>query len=241
MAGVSGGIPPYSYSLNEGPEAEFGSFENIQAGTHSLQIIDADGCVYDTLFSFEANTMVELTADPNIYHVQFGQSAEPLLLTNLDWTDVDTVIYEPNLFLSCDFCLDPSISAIESTEYTVTIIDHLGCSDTTQFRVIVDVLDLIYVPTIFTPDGDEDNDLFRIYPNEFVRKINNVAIYDRWGERMFSSGPFDPQELPFPQNGYWDGKFNGEHAINAVYVYFIEYETTDGETKVKVGDITLAR
>lgn len=42
--GVSGGVPPYKFSLNGGPEQESGSFDNLYPGQYEIRTTDASGC-----------------------------------------------------------------------------------------------------------------------------------------------------------------------------------------------------
>ncbi len=90
------------------------------------------------------------------------------------------------------------------------------------------------VPEAFTPNGDGLNDIIRprIEPGCTISgyKFN---IYNRWGERVFTSD--------FRDKG-WDGIFNGVPADLGVYMYSLQFFIGERETPVvKSGTITLIR
>ncbi len=60
-----------------------------------------------------------------------------------------------------------------------------GCSDQICYTVFIDGNDFIYIPNVFTPDGDNINDLFFITSGGL--KEYKLEIYDRWGLKVFSS------------------------------------------------------
>jgi gliding motility-associated-like protein len=71
------------------------------------------------------------------------------------------------------------------------------------------------LPNVFTPNGDEKNDLFVPMPGyRFIESIN-LHIYNRWGQEVFSTT--DPAIR-------WDGvdAFTGHKLVNGVYFYICE-------------------
>ena len=90
-----------------------------------------------------------------------------------------------------------------------------------------------FIPNVFTPDGDLDNDEFGVYSGiEFT--IEEFSIYDRWGNKIFTRTNIlntDPDHM-------WDGTFDGQAVIPGVYIYYIKLgEPFDDETEV--GDLTV--
>ncbi len=71
------------------------------------------------------------------------------------------------------------------------------------------------VPTVFSPNGDGLNDIFKIYNEDSPCAIFNMKIYNRWGELVYDS------DKVFE----WDGSSNGIKAPPGAYIYFI---TGDG-------------
>lgn len=100
----------------------------------------------------------------------------------------------------------------------------------------VDVSSGIYIPNIFSPDGDGINDLFLMVPgDDVVITAIDAKIFDRWGNMVFSS-----KEIPFE----WDGYFNGVIMQASVFVYTVQMNwIINGEEMQKVfsGDVTLLR
>ena len=87
----------------------------------------------------------------------------------------------------------------------------------------------IFVPDAFTPNNDQENDVFR--PKGSYVLDYSIKIYNRWGELVFESS--DRQKS-------WDGKYNGELAPQGVYQYVIRVKGTEGIIS-KSGSVTLIR
>lgn len=94
--------------------------------------------------------------------------------------------------------------------------------------------DEIYIPNVFSPNGDGINDVFTVSPGPDLQILSmSGSIFDRWGNEVFSSAV-----TPFA----WNGSFKGERLQPGVFVYLIEVKVIrDGETFVKIfsGDLTL--
>jgi gliding motility-associated-like protein len=86
------------------------------------------------------------------------------------------------------------------------------------------------VPMAFSPNGDGNNDILYVYGGPMISM--SFDIYDRWGEKMFSSTS---------QDIGWDGNYNGRKASSGVYVYTLRAVFSDGETSNTKGTITLVR
>jgi gliding motility-associated-like protein len=120
----------------------------------------------------------------------------------------------------------------EPGDYLVTLIvtDLNGCSDTAYAQIRVEDIPL-YIPSAFTPNGDNLNDVFYIYTANTKRFICN--IYNRWGEKIIS--------LDVPEKG-WNGKTNDNIlAESGIYVYAIDITFENKMRVQKTGKITLVR
>ena len=105
-----------------------------------------------------------------------------------------------------------------------------GCADSIVKAITVAPDFNVFVPNVFTPNGDGENDIF--LPISTGVKFYDLTVFDRWGKRVFQT--FDLK------NG-WDGKFNGEPCQNEVYVWKIKVSSLSGEMKEMNGHITLLR
>jgi hypothetical protein len=95
-------------------------------------------------------------------------------------------------------------------DYTIVLTDSLGCS--VQFVATVHQDFSLFIPNIFTPNGDNDNPVF------FIRNIpgnSKLVITNRWGKEVFSS------------NNY-ENNWSGEGVSDGIYYYYLK---TPSETK----------
>ncbi|PBQ34394.1 hypothetical protein CNR22_22320 [Sphingobacteriaceae bacterium] len=118
--------------------------------------------------------------------------------------------------------------------YTVSLYVTKGsCLDTAQLVIQVDIPSAIEIPNIFTPNGDNVNDLFFLKSSN-LDKIT-MQVFDRWGNLVF-----DIQSAS--GNVSWDGKYeSGKEAAPGVYFYIIKANGKDGSKYDKKGTITLVR
>jgi len=100
---------------------------------------------------------------------------------------------------------NPVVSATQTQEYSLTVFSSNGCKG--EGKVSVVVYQPIYIPTAFTPNGDNNNELWElsgleVYPNP------EVQIFNRWGNIIFYSRgnytPFDGTDgsKPLPEGMY---------------------------------------
>jgi gliding motility-associated-like protein len=118
--------------------------------------------------------------------------------------------------------------------YTVTMYASKGtCLDTAYKVIAIDIPSKLEVPNVFTPNGDNNNDLF------FVKSANlteiTALIYDRWGNKVY--------ELTTDKgNIAWDGKTQaGKEAADGVYFYTITAKGKDGQNYDTKGTVSLFR
>lgn len=88
----------------------------------------------------------------------------------------------------------------------------------------------IFVPNVFTPNGDGKNDVLFVYGN-YVSSIQ-FRIFNQWGQLIFTSDNISRG---------WDGKYNGQQQPVGVYAYSLKVTLQDGTIINKKGSISLIR
>lgn len=150
---------------------------------------------------------------------------------------INSISWNPTDDLSCSNCEDPFASPWVSRFYTVTVIDTNGCESTQRIHILVEI-PKVWVPNVFSPNGDNINDWLTIFGSKAeVTKINIFQVFDRWGNRVFESKEFQPNDLIHG----WNGNYQGEKCNPGVYVYWGEVELINGLKWVVKGDVTLIR
>jgi gliding motility-associated-like protein len=95
--------------------------------------------------------------------------------------------------------------------YAVTAVDSFGNESPILNTVCVDNCPVYELPNVFTPNGDNINDLFIPLPYRYVKDVD-IKIYDRWGLVMFETTDPDVK---------WDGtnKDTKSQCPDGVYFY----------------------
>jgi len=136
----------------------------------------------------------------------------------------------PTSGLSCISCPDPIATPQNTTIYSVQGTNSNGCSVTRTIRITVDSDFELFVPDVFSPNNDGQNDIV------FVRgsgiKELDFVIYDRLGEKIFETND---------QNKGWDGTYKGSVLNNGVFVYYLSAKMINDKTIKTKGDITLIK
>ncbi len=145
-----------------------------------------------------------------------------------------TYNWSPPTNLSCTDCSTPVANPLFSTTYCVNVTASNGCADTQCVNVNVDVqCGELFVPNVFSPNGDGNNDKLEVKINPTCVKSFNIQIFDRWGEKVFESDDI---------NNSWDGTYKGKPLNGAVFVYHLNISLINSETSIsKKGNISIIR
>jgi gliding motility-associated-like protein len=103
----------------------------------------------------------------------------------------------------------PSAAPLESQYYMLQVTSPLGC--VALDSVWVEVLDRLYIPDAFSPNGDGINDVLTIYNGS--DQIEDIRIINRWGEVIFQTGKYDTP---------WDGRYKENVVPEGAYIYIIK-------------------
>ena len=238
---VTGGQPPYVYSLDGENFGTSTFFPNLSAGSYTISVQDANGCVNTVTFNFPEpeELTVELFAvleDNNT--ITFGDSVTLTMAysPNMPFDSLDNVQWTPAEVLNCDTCQTVTATPLETTNFTLTIQEG-DCIATDNLNLVVRREPQIYVPTAFSPDGDGINDIFYIYAGDQVDRINAFLVFNRWGEVVHEFYQIPANDPSFG----WNGRWRGQPMNSAVFAWYAEVLLIDGRTEIIEGDVTLMR
>lgn len=125
---------------------------------------------------------------------------------------------------------NPNHEYEDGGEYTIFLIvtDQNGCIDTVSQQIIIALPPVL--PTGFSPNGDNENDVFIIRGGPF--NAVDFKVYNNWGEVVFATTD--------PSVG-WDGYFKGQEAPLGVYTWTFVVTLANDTVIKKSGDVTLIR
>ncbi|MCC7332289.1 MAG: gliding motility-associated C-terminal domain-containing protein [Flavobacteriales bacterium] len=197
-------------------------------GTYTLTTISPNGCQStSSVYIHEYTVSVVLSANPTS-----GQMPLTVTFTNTGVADSSYWNFGNGQSLG-DTSTNSTATIIYETQgsYTVTLTSFNGqCSATTQITIEVHGTSFLTVPNIFTPNGDDKNDVFEfIY--QHISEFNCV-IFNRWGKQV--------AEITAPDKS-WDGKIGGSPASDGTYYYIIKAKGLDDVQYDLKGTITLVR
>lgn len=234
---VVGGRPPLTFTLNGGVPTAQNAFFNLLPGTYTIVVEDAEGCSATLSAIIEEPEELVITLTPEAI-IEIGDSYQIVAQVNVPVSELQSVLWTPSTGLSCDTCLTLIATPQISTQYKVEVKTEVGCRDDATLRLLVDRSVDVYIPNVFSPNGDGDNDFFTVFAEQKkVTKIHSLQVYSRWGELLWERVDFDPN---IPNIG-WDGKHRGQDMNPGVYVYQAEIEFIDGRKEIFKGDVTIVR
>jgi gliding motility-associated-like protein len=220
--------------ISVGPDTIFSynSFANQDSVT--CQLVSTYICVNPPVIA--SNPIIITVHDNPIvdmiyyqYNMNICDTLQLITSTNI----VDPVFdWHANASLSCNNCINPfTTTKLDTTWYFVTVLDPKnGCFTEDSTIVYLNPEPEVFLPSAFSPNGDENNDMLFIRGN-CIKEVT-LKVYDRWGELVFVTESIETG---------WDGTYKGKDAAAAVYVYIIDYVLYNDKIKHTQGNITLIR
>jgi len=161
------------------------------------------------------------------------------LTTTLRATGAETYTWLPRDGSIIDQSASGDVITIKpdvKTVYKVTGKNAQGCSQTDS--VTIDVQYDIFIPSLFSPNGDGSNDKFIVH----AKGISNIdlRVFDRAGNLLYRT-----TDVTQATEIGWDGKSNGQEQPIGMYVWAIEGKFANGNPiKYKnkdTGEINITR
>lgn len=229
------GAKNYQWTGNMGFASNVANPRFIATSNDIIKLAADDGlnCFSDSAtISLTVAALPTVNLGPDIKIV----AGQEVTLTNAVSSDVTAWAWSPAQYLECSDCKTPVSKPLNDISYVLSVTNDKGCtaSDTLKIQMICG-RELVWIPSGFTPNGDNLNDRFTINGSGIL--IKHLAIFDRWGKVIFERKYLSPHD----RNSSWDGTFNGQPMPSASYVYMLEVICNTGEPFTFKGTITLIR
>jgi len=208
------GTAPWGIDLSDGTNIT--SYSNISVNPFNIDVSPAITTSYTVTRVRDAyqensdlSNTVTVTVNPNPY---------------VKLSDQDTLCSEQAVLLDAgqgftgyrwkDGSTSSQVMATSEGLYWVVITDNNGCqaSDTVVLRPCQS---LLWVPNVFSPNGDGLNDEFQAKYDPSVSIDFNMLIFNKWGEQIFSTNDI---------NQGWDGTFKGKPCPPDLYTWVIRFK-----------------
>lgn len=205
---------------------------------------------YSVLWSTGATTDSIIVDSTGLYWVNVNDSicsnSDTISVSNLSLSYInisDTTICDDealkltlppqNQYLWYDGSTNSSIVIIDSGIYFVEITDVCKVYTDSFSLTTEDCSCSIFIPNVFTPNGDGLNDNFYAVIGCDL-DYYAMYIFNRWGQLIFES--LDQYEV-------WDGKYEGKEVPDGVYFYLMEsiHFYTSPEKQKMTGSVTIFR
>ena len=174
-----------------------------ESGDYKLDI-DAKGCKLSDSLTVTFRPTPEV---PKVEEPYFCVGDAPALLdpkkNEANWR----FLWTPTLQTT------PTVLATAAGVYKVKITNVFNCAVERSFKVRDDCPPAVFIPDVFTPNTDGQNDIFEIKSADAL--ITELTVYNRWGQVVFQSDDL--------KRG-WDGTINGSAAPNGAYAWQFRYQ-----------------
>ncbi len=126
-----------------------------------------------------------------------------------------------------------SFASVGVYKILLTVTDDRGCTDTISRFVSITREGKIFIPNVFTPNGNGLNDVFEIsfIPGTILEMKG--SIWNRWGEKIYAFGS--------PSYIWWNGQASGQDVSDGVYYYTLDVVDLNGKAQQFHGTVTLLR
>ena len=132
--------------------------------------------------------------------------------------------------VKCDSCATNIESPNANTQYCVAGTDINGCKAVMCLNVVVENICDIFIPDAFSPNGDGQNDEFKVY-SHCIADLT-LQVFDRWGNLVFTGSGL---------SAAWDGSYGGKLMNTGSYVYQLQYTLSNGKKTKTKGNFSLMR
>lgn len=232
VSSVQGGTGMKEFSL-DGVDYQLSSvFQGLAPDVYDLHIRDANQCTHIIELQISEGMPVEVDL-PDDVQIELGDT----VLITPEVTAFDSFAWTPAAGILNPGELDITASPTRTTTYVLTVFNGT-CSAQDDITVEVDVDANVYIPNVFSPNGDGINDAFAIAGDPTViERVDRFTIFDRWGDVVHNARDFSIDN----PSAAWDGTWDGRSLQPGVFVYAVRATLNDGTQLIRKGSVTLVR
>lgn len=236
---ITGGNGNYSFTVS-GSSLIYDSKQKAYVfdGNYEVTVLDQKGCFYKELISVTGPDSFSVNFNPSTIILSLGDLSTSLKPIISNSTPLATFQWSPSKGLSDPMSEQPIVLITEDQKYELVVTDINGCESSGTVFVEVNKARKIFLPNVFSPNGDGINDEFMLFGCQGIQSVNNFMIFDRWGDLLHKLDQFN---TPDCNSGLsiWDGKIGDQPVPEGSYVYAIEVTFIDGVTLTFKGELTL--
>jgi len=231
---ITGTDGPFQLNYTNENIADSETLNDLSAGNYELTISNSLACKIDTIIEITSppEPIVNIQADT----IQMGRGQISTLLTDTN-PELNFFEWTPTIGLDCSDCAQPDIATNRTSTYYLTGSDMNGCTAKDSVFVQYDDKLKIFMPNIFTPDGDGDNDMLSIHGPDVINQIKSLMIFNRWGSKIYQANNLNITDM----EGIWDGTASGKELASDVYVVNLVVTLANGEEEMLNQSVTLIR
>jgi len=230
---VVGGTPPYYYSIDGSTYSTRPIFDLLWPGLYAVTVKDSVGCEWNAAVQVVEPPILQVPLATDKDTITSGESIHLRAEISPTGTLVRTINWRPPSLFGNPNQLEQQISLYESTTFSVEVVNNAGCTARDQRTVQVRKPN-IYAPNIIDLSSNQDA-YFTLFSDEFVKQINLLQVYNRYGGLLFERRDFQPND---PLLG-WNGRHLGKQAPDGVYGWVAEIEYLNGQRQKSAGSVTV--
>jgi gliding motility-associated-like protein/uncharacterized repeat protein (TIGR01451 family) len=204
-----------------------------QGGTYTAIAVNQNGCRSSFSESVVLN-MVDLPVTPVLTisgTPKFCKDESRILKVTIP--NGLTVNWYKNGALINNYAKD-TLRVNDAAVFTVKFMNTSGCLSLVSNKITTEIgcnTTNIYVPDVFSPNGDGINDVVKAVCVG-IAKFKFFKIYNRWGNILFETTE---------ESKGWDGRFRGQIQPSDSYIWLVEGVDTNGKEIRKTGTLNLIK
>lgn len=209
--------------------------------TYYVEVVTTGGCTSTSRIAVQVNILQPLDApvvtvsDTEATSVTFQWTAVPGASAYQVTLDNGTTYIQPS---SGANGLTHTIAGLQPTQAVTIRVKALGdneCETSALSAAVTGTAEnpqgnRIFVPNLFTPNGDGFNDVHFVYGNTIANVV--VRYYNQYGQQIFETKD---------QRIGWDGTVNGRQQPLGVYIWVLRATLQDGSVVNMKGTVTIVR